>query len=555
MAKEIDYDALAKKFGAIEQPAQPEVDYDALAAQYGATEQPEQQPQEQFQAESQTPSIWEQAKRAAGLTARAGIEGAGDIVGIAQNPLAAMTGGAIRRSSEVYPELATRMGLPQPETSTERLVGAGARGLVGAGTMVGAGGQLARIPGLAGEFGSVLSAHPSIQALSGTGGGLGSESVRQLGGGEYAQLAGGLLGSFSASGLGSAAKRIPSLVKVAEPQYIVPPSQTAAPTGLARALETVSGKAKTEQYATVKNQALTNQKVLKDLNMPKDAQLSPELLQNYRNQVFDDGYAPIKASGMVTPDAKLTADLLKISDEPIKQLKDFPESPAAKSVYDEVVNIYSAAQKPFDANSALSKIKELREASSKAYTAQDTSLGKSYKDLANSIEDQLGRHLDKTGASDSSIAAFKEARQKIAKSHAVEESLVGGAEGTYNVNARKLANQLSGGKYLSGGMKEIAKQASSYPRSMSIPVAGASNPLSLTDIGMGGMYGGGGAGLAALTGASPLLGAALGTALPIARPVARSIVMSQPYQRALMQQAEPVNRLSQLAYGSMGANQ
>lgn len=510
---------------------------------------------QQAQPTADEPSTFDKLGRQAGLTARYGIEGIGDVIGIVQNPLSAITGGAIRRSSEVYPEIASSLGLPQPETTTERIVGAASRGVVGAGTMAGGASKVANIPSMLGKFGGALSSRPAIQALSGAGGGVGAETVRQLGGGQYAQLAGGLLGSISASGLGSSARRIPELVKTGEQQYVVPPSQTAKPTGLARALETVSGKAKTEQYASVKNQALTNQKVLKDLGMPKDTQLSPELLANFRRQVFDEGYAPIKASGIVSPDAKLMSDLIKISDEPKRLLKDFPDSPAAKSVYEEVSNIYSAAQRKFDANSALSKIKELRELSSKAYAGQETSLGKSYKDIANALEDQLGRHLKNIGANEASISAFKDARKKIAQSHAVEESLVGGSEGIYNVNARKLANQLAGGSFLSGGMKEVAQQATSYPKSMVIPVAGASNPLSLTDVGMGGMYGGGGATLAALSGANPLMGAALGVALPVARPVARSIVMSQPYQRALMQQGEPANRLSQLVYGSMGTNQ
>lgn len=519
----------------------------SMMQEHFASQQPAQQ--------TASHSIFDNIKRSAGLTARSGIEGIGDIVGIVQNPLSAMTGGAIRRSSEVYPELATNIGLPQPETSTERISGAGVRGLIGAGSMIGAGGQLARAPGLLEQFGNVLSSQPISQALSGIGGGTGAETVKQAGGGEGLQLAGGLIGSIAGGSLASTGQRIPALLKSSDQQYIVPPSQTNAPSGLSKALETVSGKAKTEQYASVKNQAITNQKVLKDLGMPKDTQLSPEVLSNYRKQVFDEGYAPVKTSGAVTADAKLKADLIKIIDEPRKLLNDFPNSPAALSVVKEVSDIASAAQKPFDAGSALSKIKELRELSSKAYAGQETSLGKSYKDLATALEDQLGRHLNKTGAGSEAISAFKNARQKIAKSHAIEESLVGGAEGSYNVNARKLANQLAGGAPLSGEMKAIAQQASSYPKSMVIPVAGAANPLSLTDVGMGGMYGGGGATLAALSGINPLLGAAMGAALPIARPVARSIVMSQPYQRALMQQGEPVNRLAQLAYGSMGANQ
>ena len=153
-------------------------------------------------------SAWDKIKRSAGLTARAGIEGAGDIIGIAQNPIAAMTGGAIRRSSEVYPELATNLGLPQPETSTERVAGAGMRGLVGAGSMIGAGGQLARVPGMIGKFGSSLASAPMAQATSGALGGGSAQTAQEMGAGTGGQLAAGVAGALSPT---LAARALPAI--------------------------------------------------------------------------------------------------------------------------------------------------------------------------------------------------------------------------------------------------------------------------------------------------------------------------------------------------------
>ena len=70
MAKEIDYDALAKKFGAIEQPMQPEVDYDALAAQFGA---------EQAQPAQPKTSMWQNVGQGVGNIAAGAVRGAGSI--------------------------------------------------------------------------------------------------------------------------------------------------------------------------------------------------------------------------------------------------------------------------------------------------------------------------------------------------------------------------------------------------------------------------------------------------------------------------------------------
>lgn len=154
------------------------------------------------------PSTWDNIKRSAGLTARSGIEGIGDIVGIAQNPLAAMTGGGIRRSSEVYPELATRLGLPQPESSTEKIAGAGVRGLVGASTMVGAGSQLARLPGMVGQMGSVLSTAPAAQVASSTSGGMSAQTSQEMGAGPTGQAVAGIAGALAPT---AAARVLPAI--------------------------------------------------------------------------------------------------------------------------------------------------------------------------------------------------------------------------------------------------------------------------------------------------------------------------------------------------------
>lgn len=153
-------------------------------------------------------SLLEQIKRSAALGARYGIEGIGDVVGIVQNPISAMTGGGIRRTSDVYPKLATDLGLPTPESDSEKLAGALTRGAVGAGSMVGTGGLLAQAPKLAGQFGRILSTQPVAQIASGMGGSGGAEIARASGGGTGAQLTAGLLGSIAPTGVAMSAPKI-----------------------------------------------------------------------------------------------------------------------------------------------------------------------------------------------------------------------------------------------------------------------------------------------------------------------------------------------------------
>lgn len=177
-------------------------------------EQAQQMMQEHFaqaeQAQQAQPekSVLDQLGRQAGLTARYGIEGIGDVVGIVQNPLSVITGGAIPRAQDVYPALATRMGLPQPETEGEKLVGAASRGVVGAGTTAGAGGLSTQAPGLIGQAGKFFATQPAAQLTAAATGAGSAELARQSDIGPMGQLAAGIAGGLAPSTM---AKGLPAL--------------------------------------------------------------------------------------------------------------------------------------------------------------------------------------------------------------------------------------------------------------------------------------------------------------------------------------------------------
>lgn len=168
-------------------------------------QQIEQQPPEQQQEDK---TVLNKLARQAGLTARYGIEGVGDVVGIVQNPLSVMTGGTIPRAQDVYPALATKIGLPQPESDTEKIVSSASRGVVGAGTMAGAGGALSQAPAMVGNVGKFFAAKPSAQITSAASGAASAELARQSDIGPAGQIAAGVLGSLAPS---AAAKGLPYL--------------------------------------------------------------------------------------------------------------------------------------------------------------------------------------------------------------------------------------------------------------------------------------------------------------------------------------------------------
>lgn len=147
------------------------------------------------QPEQQEPSVMQQLGRQAGRTGRMLLEGAGDVAGIIGNPIAAVTG--LRRPADIASDLATRMGLPENVSDTERLTGAIGRGMVGAAGMVGTGGALSRAPGIVGQAGKLLAAQPVAQLTSAAGGAAGSELARQGGAGGMGQAAAGFAGAIA----------------------------------------------------------------------------------------------------------------------------------------------------------------------------------------------------------------------------------------------------------------------------------------------------------------------------------------------------------------------
>lgn len=148
-----------------------------------------------IQATQQEPSFVNQLGKQAGRTGRMLLEGAGDVAGIVGNPLAAITGA--RRPAEIASDVATRLGLPENVTDTEKLTSAIGRGMVGAGGMVSAGGALSRVPSMIGQAGKFLSAQPVAQITSAAGGAGGAELARQGGAGDVGQVVSGLTGALA----------------------------------------------------------------------------------------------------------------------------------------------------------------------------------------------------------------------------------------------------------------------------------------------------------------------------------------------------------------------
>ena len=327
------------------------------------------------------------------------------------------------------------------------------------------------------------------------------------------------------------AQRLASAQQGAAAGYVIPPADL-SPSAATEILSGLSGKIKTAQVASYKNQAVTDRLARQELGMAADDALTADVLQGIRNSAAQ-AYAPVRQAGMVTADDTFKNSLNKIAETYQGANSAFPG--LAKNDVGQMVDTLRVGQ--FDASGAVDAIRVLRESADKAFRTGDTGMGKAAKAASQALEDQLERHLSSTGNKEA-LQALKDARQLIAKTYSVQKAL---NSETGSVSAQVLAKQLEKGKPLSGDLLTIAKMGSAFPKATQA-LKEAPKSFSPFDFFVSG-------------------GASMATANPIpmlgilARPTARSYLLSPTAQRAalappVMADPNSIGLLSNAAYRS-----
>lgn len=237
--------------------------------------------------------------------------------------------------------------------------------------------------------------------------------------------------------------------------YVIPPADL-DPRLTSEIASGISGKIKTAQFASQKNQAVTNNLVKKALGLADDTPLDETVLNDIRKRA-GDAYNVVADVGTVTPTAKYASDLDDAIKPFLRQAKSFPN----RKVNAVVDDIQSLKTDTFDAGDAIEAIKVLRSEADSAYRGGDNLAGKAYKKAAETLETAIDAQLVKNGASDDVIGAYRNARKTIAKTYTVQKAL---NPQTGNVDASKLASELSRGKPLEGELLEVAKIAKAFPK-------------------------------------------------------------------------------------------
>lgn len=303
-----------------------------------------------------------------------------------------------------------------------------------------------------------------------------------------------------------------------ESGLVIPPAQS-NPTVLNRTLEGVGGKIKTGQAASRENQPTINKIIAKDLGLPEDQPITREALSGVRKKA-GQAYENL-AQGNFETDKIFRDRVGALTERHATLAKELPElsDPAVLTLGKRL-----SGKEEFSGRTLVDAIGELRDKATKAFTAGDKSLGRVYRGMADEAENLIERNLLAADAAKFNIAkvsggtyqapkealaAFRDARQLIAKSYGAEGALKGS-----NIDAAKYAQYLSKNKPLSGGSRQVAEFATEFPKAAQLPQRiGSDTPISPLDVAV-----------------AILKGGVLGTATLGARPAARSLLLSRAFQ-------------------------
>jgi hypothetical protein len=311
----------------------------------------------------------------------------------------------------------------------------------------------------------------------------------------------------------------------------LPPTQV-NPSMINRIIEGISGKQQTAQIASVKNQQLVNQQARKALGLAPDVEITPQVLQQFR-QEKGLAYDALRSNPAYYADKQFFVDLNK----EIGRL----QSMKSLDVSAELNLLNNLKQMNFGGDELVESIKRLRDSaqtnSSPLANARDKDLGRAQKFAAKQLESLAERNLQNFNQPDV-MKNFRQARQDIAKSYTIEKAL---NATTGNVSGADLGNLARKGKIVPAELQTLANAAGAYPSAFqNVARIGSVPGFSPLDIGTAGVAS------AAAGNPSVLLSAAT-------RPTLRSISVSPTFQRNMLpsSQAQPQGLLNRVTSNPM----
>ena len=302
------------------------------------------------------------------------------------------------------------------------------------------------------------------------------------------------------------AQKFDAAQAAAKEGYVIPPADL-EPGVVSEALSGLSGKIKTAQVASQRNQQVTNALARKELGIVDDIPVTTELLDSVRAEAG-------KAYGAISKLGKLDASGVALP-------KDVAVGKSSNA-------LLAGSRNEVDASEVIRAWKQANHDATGYYRAyardanpETLAKAKAAANSAKSIDDFLVSALDKLGQKDL-VKNLKDARVQIAKTYTVEKAL---NPQTGDVSAQVLAKDLAKGKALSGGLLTAAKAAQGFPKATQA-LKEAPKALSPLDY-------------AVAFGTGTATGNPLAAATLAARPLARNALLSSFAQSRALQQGAP----------------
>lgn len=316
--------------------------------------------------------------------------------------------------------------------------------------------------------------------------------------------------------------------------------------GKGTVLSGIAGKARVPQAMSLRNQEVTNEVALRDLNasmdraglttLAADTELTPKVLETVRNDAGKAYTAVANQPGRIRVDPQLRADANQILQVANNVQGSFPAAkmPAMNQVV-QISNSLANSPGGFTPSAAIEYVKQLRNdatsnLSGSKVTPSDRALATAQRSAADALENALDRSFTAQGKTDL-VSNYQAARQVIAKTHTLEDALNAGSG---DVSLAALSRAPYAGPELQKAINfyDTFRKVNQNPASFGgVQIA---SPLDAAAA-VGGVV------VGAATG-TPAVGM-LGAGLPVARNLALPYVMSKRYQRGLLApptQAPPI---------------
>lgn len=246
--------------------------------------------------------------------------------------------------------------------------------------------------------------------------------------------------------------------------YSIPPSE-AGTGGAGAAVESISGRPKSQKMAAERNQEVTDRLARVSIGLPPDTPLSLENIERVRDQAGRI-YERLANTGDMQWDQQYIDELASVGDRFAKIDRAFPDEPGKPSPTVDRSAIESLKgkyfQQKFSAREAIDAIRELRKDATNSFAKREPVMGAVQRDIANVLEGRLERHAAATGNPELA-QQFRDARRLIARTISVEDAL---NSATGHVSAPRLGQLQDRGTPLDGELSLIARSAKAFPRAL-----------------------------------------------------------------------------------------